>query len=271
MKQLKSRVSDLRSLFEKNITIAYVAEPLKTFPATTETTIALAWMEERDFDVIGIEHEGETTGYVERPSLLGQGGCCGDYEQPFLLFELVAISTPLLKILPLFQQKSRLFVLENHQVNGIITQGDLQKAPVRMLLFSLVTLLEMNLLRLIRHHYEDHHWQQILKTERLNLARKYWQESQARNEATDLLDYLQFCDKRDLVLAHPQLLQKLGLPSKRHSDRLLKEAEQLRNRLAHAQDLVSGSSWQELISLAGAIEQVLICCEESFYSAEKTY
>ncbi|MGL5035592.1 MAG: hypothetical protein ACRC6M_17540, partial [Microcystaceae cyanobacterium] len=187
---------------------------------------------------------------------------CGELEKAFVLFELVAVSTPLLKILPLFQQKSRLFVLENHQVNGIITQGDLQKAPVRMLLFSLVSLLEMNLLRLIREGYEDHHWKSILKADRLQLAQKYWQESQARNEATDLLDYLQFCDKRDLVLAHPQLLKQLGLSSKRHSDRLFKDAEQLRNRLAHAQDLVSGYSWQELITLAEAIEQILLRCEE---------
>jgi len=36
----------------------------------------------------------------------------------------------------------------------------------------------------------------------------------------------------------------------------------LRNRLAHAQNLVSGSSWQELISLAEAMEKLLICCEQ---------
>lgn len=262
MKQLKSRVRDLRSLFETSITIEYVAEPLKAFPAQTEVAIALAWMEERDFDVVGIESEGEITGYVERVNLMTARGMCGDCKQTFKLFEVVAVSTPLLKILPLLQQKSRLFVLEHHQINGIITQGDLQKAPVRMLLFSLVTLLEMNLLRLIREAYDDDSWQSILKPDRLNLAKKHWQESQFRNEATDLLDYLQFCDKRDLVLAHSQLLKQLDLPSKRYSDRLLKDAEQLRNRLAHAQDLVNGSSWKALITLAEAIEQVLIKCEE---------
>jgi hypothetical protein len=54
----------------------------------------------------------------------------------------------------------------------------------------------------------------------------------------------------------------LGLKSKRFGERFLKSAEQLRNRLAHAQNLVSGSSWTELISLAEAMETLLILCEE---------
>jgi hypothetical protein len=82
--------------------------------------------------------------------------------------------------------------LDCHQVSGIITCGDLQKAPVRMLLFGLVTLLEMNLLRLVRLYYPQDSWQKVLKPDRLEAANKLWHESQQRNEATDLLDYLQF-------------------------------------------------------------------------------
>jgi hypothetical protein len=120
----------------------------------------------------------------------------------------------------------------------------------------------MNLLRLVRNYYAQDSWQQALKPERLQAAQKLWRESQARNEATELLDYLQFCDKRDLVLQHPELFEQLGLKSRRFAERFFKNAEQLRNRLAHAQDLVNGSSWTELISLAGGMEQLLIQCEQ---------
>ncbi|MEH2069417.1 MAG: hypothetical protein V7K47_14855 [Nostoc sp.] len=263
MKHLKSRSQDLRGLFENNITIEYVAEPLKAMPGNAQVTEVLYWMEAQNFDVVGVETEDTISGYVERSSLIkGKSGKCSDYQQVFHPKELIAISTPLMKLLPILQQTPRLFVLDCNQVSGIVTCGDLQKAPARMLLFGLVTLLEMNLLRLVRLYYPQDSWQQVLKKERLEVAQRLWRESQERNEATDLLDYLQFCDKRELVLNQPELLKQLGLKSKRFGERFLKSAEQLRNRLAHAQNLVTGSSWTELISLAEAMEMLLIRCEE---------
>ncbi len=263
MKYLESRSHDLRNLFEENITIEYVAEPLKAVPAEAHATQVLDWMEAHNFDVVGVESGDGVTGYVERDTLFKSiEGKCSDYQQVFHPKELIAISTPLIKLMPILQKTPRVFVLDCNRVSGIVTCGDLQKAPVRMLLFGLLTLLEMNLLRLVQRYYLSDSWQQVLKPERLELAQRLWQESQERNEATDLLDYLQFSDKRELVLHQPELLQLLGLRSKRSGERLLKSAEQLRNRLAHAQDLVSGSSWKELISLAEAIERLLIRCEE---------
>jgi predicted transcriptional regulator len=263
MKQLKSRSQDLRSLFQKSITIEYVAEPLQSVSAEAEVSEILEWMAARDFDVVGVERGDTVSGYVDR-SILSRGkfGKCGDYEQVFKPSELIAVSTPLIELMPLLQKTSRLFVLDCNQLSGIVTCGDLQKAPVRMLLFGSITLLEMNLLRIIRLYYPQDSWQPILKPERLEAAKLLWQASQERNEATDLLDYLQFCDKRDLVLHQTELIDRLKLTSKRSGARLLKHAEQLRNRLAHAQNIVNGSSWQELITLAADIEQLLICCEQ---------
>jgi len=263
MKQLKSRSQDLRSLFEKSITIEYVAEPLKTVNSVISVQEIFRWMQEQDFDVVGIETEGIVTGYLEKNSLNDQSsGKCKNHEKAFLPQDLIAISTPLIKLLPLLQSKARLFVLDCNSVTGIVTQGDLQKSPVRMLLFSLVTLLEMNLLRIIRLYYSSNSLANILTQERLQAAHKLLQESRDRNEATDLLDYLQFCDKRDLILDNPELIQKLELKSKNSGEKFLKNAEKLRNKLAHAHDLVGGSSWSELISLAERLEKLLILCEQ---------
>jgi hypothetical protein len=267
MKHLKSSSQDLRNLFEVNITIKYVAEPLKAVAAHANFIEILEWMEDHDFDVLGVETDVGISGYVERATLrqarnLGKSGACSHYQREFHPSELIAVSTPLMKLLPILKQTPRLFVLDCNQVTGILTCGDLQKAPVRMLLFGLVTLLEMNLLRLVRLYYPLDSWQGQLKPERVAIAKQLWQDSQARNEATDLTDYLQFCDKRDLVLQHPELLKHLALKSKRSGERFLKAAEQLRNRLAHAQDLASGSSWKELITLAAEIEALLQRCEE---------
>lgn len=261
MKQLKSNTHSLRDLFENSITIAHLVEPLKTVNGAVAAAEVLPWMALHDFDVVGVEQEGRVVGYVEKVALANTIGNCAACQKSFAPDELVAISTPLLKLMPILRHHQRVFVLTGNHVNGIVTRGDLQKAPVRMLLFGLVTLLEMNLLRLVRRYYPGDDWQQILRSDRLEAAQKLWQESLARNEATELIDYLQFCDKRDLVIHHPELMQLLGLTSKRGAEKFFKATEKLRNRLAHAQDLTSGSSWLEVIDLAGTIEQVLIASE----------
>ena len=263
MKQLKSRSQDLRSLFENSITIEYVFELLKSVDSNQSAHEIFVQMQEQDFDVVGIETEGIVTGYLEKNSLTDQSsGKCQNHQKNFLPQDLIAISTPLIKLLPLLQNKTRLFILDCNSVTGIVTQGDLQKSPVRMLLFSLVTLLEMNLLRIIRLYYSPDSLGNILTEERLKTAHKLLQESRDRNEAIDLFDCLQFCDKRDLILHNPDLIQKLALESKNLGKEFLKKAEDLRNNLAHAQDLVGGSSWFELISLAEGLEKLLILCEQ---------
>mgnify|MGYP005641987019 CR=1 FL=1 len=156
----------------------------------------------------------------------------------------------------------RVFVLDRNRVSGIVTRGDLQKAPVRMLLFGLLTLLEMQLLRLIRIYYLQDSWQKLLKEDRLNSAKERLAERQARNEAIGLADCLQFCDKRVIILKTPEVRESIGLKSKNSGERLLKCAEDLRNKLAHAQDLVTGSSWPAVIDLAKDIEAILKKCEE---------
>jgi hypothetical protein len=69
---------------------------------------------------------------------------------------------------------------------------------------------------------------------------------------------LQFCDERDLVLENSELRAKLELVSKKQAGSLLRDAEHLRDRLAHSNDdLVQGSSWMELVELIERIEALV--------------
>ena len=162
----------------------------------------------------------------------------------------------------MFRKNSRMFVLDRNRISGIVTRGDLQKAPVRMMLFGLLTLLEMKMLQFIRIYYPQGFWQILLKDQRLNRAKELMADLQDRNEATDLTDCLQFCDKRVIILKTPEIWKQIGLKSKGSGDKFLKVAEKLRNNLAHAQDIIMGLSWPEVIDLAEEIETVLKKCEE---------
>ena len=60
------------------------------------------------------------------------------------------------------------------------------------------------------------------------------------------------------MLGNEDLRNKLSLASKGKADELLREAEKLRDKLAHSQqDLVEGTSWQELIGLIDQMEALV--------------
>lgn len=256
MKQLKSRHKDLRDLFAQNITVRHVLEKLQSCRADDDATIVRKRMKEKlDFDVMGVEEDGEVYGYVEQSTL--RTGPCRRYRNLFLPSELIAESTPLIDLLLVLHGTPRIFVLDRNKVTGIVTRGDLQKAPVRMLLFGLVTLLEMHLLRLVRIHYPKDSWQSLLSSARLNKAKNLFAERKARNETVDLADCLQFCDKRELVLKTPEIEDRIRRKCGKSGKLILESTEKLRDKLAHAQDLVTGSMWPELIDLVKDIEQLL--------------
>ena len=212
-----------------------------------------------DFDWFPVKTKHRVTGYVERTTL--GSGRCRRYQKTFIESDLIRIDAPLITLLQRLRELPRVFVTEDDRVVGIATRGDLQKAPVRMLLFGLVTLLEMHMLRLVKEHYLGDSWKTSMLPGRLENARKVQAERIARNEAMDLVDCIQFGDKRDLLLKSPTACQLLGVASKTRARHSLREAESLRDKLAHGQDLVSGTTWPDIISTMNEVENFLVMCE----------
>ncbi len=153
------------------------------------------------------------------------------------------------------------------QVWGIITRGDLQKAPVRMWLFGLISLLEMNFLRLIRLKFLEDSWKSLLKSTRLKHAQYILDDRRRRNEAIDLADCLEFGDKARILSKTEAIRSALGVPSEKEMSQLLQKLENLRNELAHSQDIITGK-WPEVVELAEAAEELLIKCENAALTDE---
>src|SRR5437773_2261974 len=258
MKHLKSSAEDLRELFDQNITMRHIAEPLTSFDADYPASAVRLFMEDRDYDVVGVRHDRLVSGYVKRSDL--DDGTLGEHICRFVSSDRLPDTTPLVDVFEALRDSSHVFVLLLGQVGGIVTRGDLQKAPVRMWLFGLVCLIEMQLLRIIREHYPNDAWKSLLSDGRLAKAKDYHNDRRRRNEAIDLADCLQFADKRDIVLATTELRSTAGLEPKGSGERLLKDLEKLRDNLAHAQDIVTGY-WPKLVDLARDAEVLLRRCE----------
>jgi hypothetical protein len=258
MKHLKSSLLDLRDIFEHGLAARDLAEPLASFDDSQAVETVRAFMEKEDFDVVGVRRSGRLAGYAERSAL--PHGVLGDHLFEFekaVVFNDVA---PIVEVLRRLVEAPRVFVCTRDHVWGIITRGDLQKAPMRMCLFGLISLLEMQLLRLIRDVYPGGTWRSMLSATRLESAERILEDRRRRNEGTDLADCLQFADKATIMAKSEGLRVRLGFESRTKAVSLLKDLEKLRDDLAHSQDILAGR-WPGIVELASMAETLIERCE----------
>jgi hypothetical protein len=254
MKHLKSSVGDLRRMFARTITLRDIAEPLVSFDHTQPAGEVRAFMERREFDVVGLREHGVVVGYVGRDEL--KDGPAGNYLRSFAADTVLPDSEPLLSAFAALRERRHVFINVLGQVGGIVTRGDLQKAPVRLWLFGLVSLLEMQLLRVVRERYPAEAWATLLTPERVQGTRRVFAERQRRHEENDLSDCLQLGDKATIFMKDRELFAVSGFGSKQALEDFFKDVGALRNALAHANDIASGR-WPALVQLGTTLEGLL--------------
>lgn len=246
LKHLKSTSVELRRLFERAIAIREIAEPFRSFDADRDVAPIRTFMDDRNFDVVGIREEGRLTGYVHRQNL--SGGPARNYVISFRTEDTLSENEPLLSAIEALRSRPHLFITVLGEVGGIVTKGDLQKAPVRLWLFGMISLIEMQMLRLLRQRLPEGAWEDLLTPARLDAAHKIFNERRRRNEeahVSDFSDCLQICDKATIFLKHDELAGIASFPSRAAGQRFFSFLEALRNDLAHSNDILRGR-WPEL-------------------------
>lgn len=256
MNQKKSSIPspyrELRKLFEENIHVNHISEELVSFEANGKMDMIKEYMERTGFDVVGLKENGKVFGYLERRS-----GTVVRFQPS----DLVSESTPLIHLLYLFEHIDRIFILERNEVTRLVTLADLQKPPIRMLLFGIISLMEMHLLHVVKDVYQDGSWKGKISAERLRNAEHVYELRKELNEEITLLDCLQLSDKKTLIVKNKGLLANLGFPSRAEAERFFNKLERLRNNLAHSQELTGGGSFREIIQTVRQCERVLEACE----------
>ena len=202
--------------------------------------------ETHDFDVVGVRQEGCVVGYAERGDL-GQEAC-GEHLRPFDESLLISDSAPLADVVLGLAKSPRLFVRVLGAVGGIITMSDLQKPPVRMWLFGMVTLIEVRISRLIEQMCPGDSWKQYVSESRLQKADALLEERRRRNQSLELIHCLQFSDKGQIIARNEEIRTLTRFTSRRQVEEAIKALESLRNNLAHSQDILS-CDWETIVML----------------------
>jgi hypothetical protein len=123
-----------------------------------------------------------------------------------------------------------------------------------MWLFGLVTLIELRWAELIAKHCPGDSWVNFVSEGRLEKARALLAERQRRNQSLELLDCLQFADKGQVVARNEELRKHTIFASRRQVEETCKRLEQLRNNLAHAQDILM-CDWETIAELCEVVRQ----------------
>jgi CBS domain len=180
-----TRASDLRKLFDDGITARAIQEPLRACLYSDDALLVGEELRRLDFDIAGIKRDEDSRveGFVRRADLVT--GLCTQYANSISPLDLIAESTPLIKVLDVLRDKKHAFVLAGDEIAGIITRADLQKPPVRILLFGLISLFEMHLTFQINERYPDESWMGVLSERRLQTAKGLWEQRKGRNEEID--------------------------------------------------------------------------------------
>jgi len=251
----ENQIYRLRRLFLEGFLAMDIAEPLVSFDAEADARTVHDFLVEKDFDIVGVRQNGLVSGYVRREDLVS--GSCRDHARPFSpTDDLVRDTANLIDAVKSLATNEQCFIVVLDQVVAIITLSDLEKPPMRMFLFGIITLAEMLMTEIIRNRYSNGTWQQFISPQRLAKAKDLQKERVRRGQKVDLVDCLQYGDKGRILSYNEDFRAALGQESRNHARKTIKELETLRNNLAHTQEIVP-DGWQRIAIACSRLEQNL--------------
>lgn len=257
-----TKFTALKQIFVDNVTAKYIYEPLLSCPANSTSILAKSELRRRDFDVAGVKEfkNGEVIGFVVADEIGDD-----DFKTYIKKIEhglLISDSTPLAELFSILSKKDFVFVVYGNNISGIITRADINKPPVRVYIFGIISLLEMHLNLWINHFYPSESWFDKIPPDRIIKAKSLYEQRKGNNQELTLLECLQLCDKRNLLKDADGFIVFFNF-TKNKFVTLIELMEKIRNEIAHSQNsIISNINWDEFIETIAAMETFLISSDE---------
>lgn len=180
----------LYRIFTESFAARDIAQAIVSFDASSPAAEVQQNVIRQRLRLVGIREAGIVTGYAATSEL--DDGSCGDHMRTISPEEIVEEWDPLTKVIPMLAEREQLFVRGLGRIGGILTRTDLQKPPVRMWLFGMITIIEMSFQRMIEERFPGSDWQAHISSGRLQKAADLLEQRTLRSQELELLDCLQF-------------------------------------------------------------------------------
>ena len=183
-----------------------------------------------DFDQFPVREDARTIGLL----------VCGNY--PGLLVReamrplsedlIASADMPIAELIPGMKALPYRLILRGDRIDGLVTQSDLLKLPVRVVVFGLLTHLETAMADLVSTHWPGDTWTAELSPGRH--AKLLEKEAALRRRGLNppRVELTEFADKRDLC-------KRLMTKDRKRFERELDGLRDLRDQLAHAATFVA--------------------------------
>jgi hypothetical protein len=236
--------------FERAFSADDIAEPLLSFDDECDGRPAAEAMRRAGVAISGVRTHGVVSGYVDAQAV-GEGPC-GRFRRDIVPGQIVASDAALGDVIEVLTHYDWCFVTAFGAIAGVVSRRDAQKPAVRMWLFGIITVLELELTDRVGRRWPEDGWASLVAPARLGKARELFDERRRRKEPCGLLDCLQLADKLEILLHDDAALAALGIPTVSAARRIGQQVERLRNSLAHSQRL-GEQDWPQVVRLARRI------------------
>ncbi len=170
--------------------------------------------------------------------------------------QIIRADDSLTDVIEVLTRHDKCFVSSDGRITAVITRADVQKPAVRMWLFGIITVAEIEFTELVRQKWPSSTWTSLIPAGRLEKAKELLHERERRKEKCELVQCLQLGDKLAILTSDPDQLAALGIPTPSIARKLSKQIQSLRNKLAHAQDFAN-EDWPQIVRLARRIEALV--------------
>lgn len=187
------------------------------------------------FDQLPVVDDGRIVGLLRRRAVTTEASAklqVRDVFDPIDETMLIAADAGILGFLMGAKTSPCRLILDGTRITGLVSKSDLQKLPVRSLLFHIVTHLELAMAAWIRRHFpDDATWLGVLTESRREAVEARYCELAEARLAIDRLTATMFADKRAVIL------RTAALPMSHNRAKQEFEAiEALRDAVAHIGD-----------------------------------
>ena len=199
-------------LFSEYFRATDIAEPLRSFDSSRDPRDIARVLKDNDLPVAGIRIDGMVMGYARREDL--EGGSGEGRLRNFSSEQIVEGDASLSDVVFILTRYDHCFITLLGEVVGFISRAQIQNPVVRMWLFGMVTLTEIEITEQVLMRWPDDQWKTFVSKGRLENAKKMQEERKRRGLPSGLLDCLQFSDKAQILIQDPEALAGLGFKTK---------------------------------------------------------